>query len=385
MLRVAVDCRHIQYHKEGITRTTIQTLRLLNKEIEFHVLLSDPTIKIPDLDNIDGIQRHYFGPALSKLDWVWENIGLRRCLRRINPDIYHAPCNLGLPLIRLPGIKHIASVHDLLVSYFPSSYPFLGRIKWHAGIRFLVRSADRIITGSEYTSLLLQHHFAINPDKISVVYNPLDPIFRNNTTQNVDSRDILDRYNLTGEYLMYHGGFRNYKDVPRVISLFNKLSPIRPGLKLCLAGTTNAHFARNIEPCIANSPYRSHIVSTGYLSDSELSALLRKASCFVYLSKMEGFGYPPLEAMACGVPVICSRNSSMIETLRDAPIWVEADETPDSVALKVRNVLSDIGLRAGMVSQGLTRAALFTADRFKNGILDVYNNAIEPNCGELQC
>jgi glycosyltransferase involved in cell wall biosynthesis len=131
-------------------------------------------------------------------------------------------------------------------------------------------------------------------------------------------------------------------------------------------------FKQFVQPIIDKSPFKSEIHSIGYVPDEELSYLLSGAQCFLYLSKMEGFGYAPLEAMACGVPVLCSKNTSMIENLSDCVCWVEDDESPIETARKISKLVSDPLYSGMLIEKGLKNAFRFSNGQNKLDSINAY-------------
>jgi glycosyltransferase involved in cell wall biosynthesis len=372
-IKIAIDCRHVQFYREGITRSTIHLISSLKNEFEFHALLSDPKIPVPELDQFSEVTRHYLGPSWSKLDWFWENYSLVKLLSSLKPDIYHAPCTMGLPLKKIPGIRYAVTVHDLILQNFPSSYPFLGRLKWYVGIRVDVWRADGIITVSHFTKGLLCKQYDFSPENVHVVPHSIATSFTDRRKEKKTINAVRSRFGLESDYLIYHGGFKPYKNVAKVVESYDAYR--RSGerrLKLCLVGNINEVFKRHVGPGMDRSPFKSDIVTTGYVTDIDLSYLLSGAQCFLYLSKMEGFGFAPLEAMACGLTVICSKNSSMVETLSDNVQWVEDGETPDEIAKMISMIISNKPFADNLIEKGLINALRYNNHQYMEDMKSAY-------------
>jgi glycosyltransferase involved in cell wall biosynthesis len=219
---------------------------------------------------------------------------------------------------------------------------------------------------------MLCKQYNVLPENIYVVPHSIAPVFSDRRKEKDAIERIKMRFGITSDYIMYHGGFRPYKNVSKVIESYNAYRRSGGLLKLCLAGKRNSMFAHFIQPVIDRSPFKHEIHSIGYVPDEELSYLLSGAKCFLYLSKMEGFGYAPLEAMACGVPVICSRNTSLIENLSDNTYWVEDNESTEEIANKIIKISNDSGLSDHLINKGLRIAAEFSDRRFRLGMKNVY-------------
>jgi glycosyltransferase involved in cell wall biosynthesis len=374
-LKIAIDCRHIQFYHEGITRSTINLISLLRNQFEFHALLCNRHIPVPELKQFPEVPLHYLGPSWSKLDWLWENYSLVKLLSVLKPDIYHAPCTMGLPLKKISGIRYAVTVHDLILKNFPSSYPLLGRIKWHVGIHVDVWRADGIITVSHFTKGLLCKQYNFSSENVHVVPHSIATVFSDRRKEEETIKAVRARFGLESDYIIYHGGFKPYKNVAKVVESYDAYRRSGEGkLNLCLVGKINDVFNHHVRPCIDRSPFKSDIVATGYVSDGDLSYLLSGAKCFLYLSKMEGFGFAPLEAMACGIPVICSKNSSMVEILGDNVLWVEDGKTPDEIARKIYDITVNNSISENLIEKGLIRASEYNQERFQRDMKNAYLN-----------
>ncbi|MFH0921930.1 MAG: glycosyltransferase family 1 protein [Fibrobacterota bacterium] len=384
-MRIAIDCRHVQYFNEGISRYTFNLLRLLKDDVEFHAILSDPRIIVPELESISGVTRHYIGPTWKKLDWYWENISLMRLLRNMRPDIYHAPCNTGLPIFRLQGIRYCVTFHDMLVKFYPEAYTLPARIKWHAGVRISARSAHQIIAVSEFTAELIRKYLRIPSASIRIVHHALNPAFQNQGGSQNALTVLRSKIGLKPDYIIYHGGFRSYKDVRRLIDVFDCYrNKYKPPLQLCLVGEKNKNWTKFVEPRAQMSLFRSDIIMPGRLTDCELAVLLGGASSFIYPSEMEGFGFAPLEAMACGTPVICAHNSSMSELLDNAVVWMEPSESPDRLVEKLDEINTNHAFAQCLTDRGYLVSAKFTESAFRNNMLEFYQDVYKTVTAECR-
>ncbi len=377
-LKIAIDCRHVQFYHEGITRSTINLISSLRNDFEFHALLCNRNIPVPELEQLPEVTPHYIGPSWSKLDWLWENYSLVKLLSSLKPDIYHAPCTMGLPIKKINGIRYVVTLHDLILKNFPSSYPILGRIKWYVGIFIDIWKADEIVTDSHFTKGLICKQYRVPPENVHVVPLSIGTAFSVKRKEKETIKAVRAHFGLESDYIIYHGGFKPYKNVTKVIESYDAYRRTGEGrLKLCLVGKINDVFNRHVQPSIDKSSFKSDIVTTGYVADGDLSCLLSGAKCFLYLSKMEGFGFAPLEAMACGVPVICSKNSSMIETLGDAVQWVEDEESPEEIVKKIITISNNSELSEYHTKKGFDRASEFNEPRFQREMKNAYQNIVD--------
>ncbi|MBL8028938.1 MAG: glycosyltransferase, partial [Fibrobacteres bacterium] len=341
-MRIAIDCRHTQIYQEGITRTTLLLLDLLKKDVEFHAIFYKNARRIKEIDDQPSIKKHYLSPTSSKLDWVWENYSLPALLKRIKPNIYHAPCNAGLPFFKLDGIKYCVTVHDLLIKHFPAAYKTLGRLKWYIGMQNNIKNADCIICDSDFTENEIKRTFPNKRVITKRVHLALDNSFISYQPNLNNINTSKAKFKLDSPYIVYHGGFRKYKDVSRIVNIFNSIKErYNQPLKLCLIGKTNKEFKSNVLPAINTSRFITDINFTDYINDVDMRTIITGGLIHLYLSKMEGFGFAPLEAMACGTPSVSLRNSSLIETLDNACYWIQPEESNEIIAQKIISLISD--------------------------------------------
>jgi glycosyltransferase involved in cell wall biosynthesis len=375
-LKVAIDGRVLQRGMEGVSRTVLQLLSGLKDKVEFYVILAGSKKQIHALNEIPEIVQYFTGPRNKLLGWVWENFFLPLKLKKINANIYHAPCNTGLPFFRISNIAYVVTIHDLVVDNYPSCATLFGLINWKIGIKNSVNLADRIIADSQCTAKDLVSKHSVRMDKVSVIYPSLNEIFFIHGTTTETSNRLFDFYGIGCPYIVYHGGFREYKDVARVVAVYNKVRKMNSiKLQLCLIGKKNEFFDKFVNSAIEESEYKEDIVLTGFVDDADLIMILKASFVHLFLSKFEGFGYPPLEAMACGVPSVCNSVSSMIEVLEHACMWVKPDESPQSIADKIMLLTKDAVLRNRLIDSGHQTAKKYSNNLYCLSILKEYENA----------
>ncbi|HNT98562.1 MAG TPA: glycosyltransferase family 1 protein, partial [Elusimicrobiales bacterium] len=253
-------------------------------------------------------------------------------------------CNPA-PLFRS---RQVSLMHDVIVFAVPDSTSFLFRA-WHRTIFRSVSALTRlIVTDSEFSRGEIVKYLGTSPDKIKVVYAGCDHIGR------IDRDDtVLSRHGLSSRPFIFAVSSLNpNKNFASIVRAFESLG--RPDFDLVIAGGVNpAVFSRS------KADFPPHVRYLGYVTDGELKSLYSAASCFIYPSFYEGFGLPPLEAMASGAPVIVSRASSLPEVCGDAARYIDP-RSADSIAAAIKEVMGDSALRARLRTKGLERARAFT-------------------------
>jgi glycosyltransferase involved in cell wall biosynthesis len=273
------------------------------------------------------------------LDELWLEVELPRRVKRERSDVLLMPANVTSGRSRAP---QVVTIHDVNFLVAPNTYD--RAYTSYARRRFMrsLSAAERITTVSNYSRTQIVHYLGADPERIEVVYPGLEV-----------PRGSQAASPLARPYALYVGQTEPHKDVPTAIEAMQVLRDT--GIDLAIVGQPGRDHERVL--ALSASDLTVHVV--GAVSDSELEDWYAHASVFVFPSLTEGFGYPPLEAMARGIPVVASRAGSLPEVLGDAALFHEPGEAED-LALQVRRVLSDESLRREYVRRGEDRVRRYT-------------------------
>ena len=268
-------------------------------------------------------------------------------------------------------------MHDLIPLHFPE----LVSKKFHFLFRSLIgrtlRNSDRVITDSDFSRQDILQRFPIPPEK--VVVTPLAPHPR--FTAGGDSgkdRQVCEKYGLRGRYLLFVGVFEPRKNIPFLVEAFTAFQrdfATGKDFQLALAGGSGYQGGeiaegvrrRNLDPAVR---------LLGYVPDGDLPALYRQAELLVFPSRYEGFGLPPLEAMACGTPVLAADTSSLPEIVGSAG-EVFPLETPEKLAERMASLLAAPERLRRMRNAGIERAEAFTWTKTAAMTLDIYRQVLD--------
>ncbi len=285
-------------------------------------------------------------------------------------ELYHATEHLLMPL---RGVPTVLTVHDLIFRQTPEHHKQLNRWYLSWTMPLFCRRADHIIAVSETTRRDLMSAYQLPPEKISVIYEAADPRF------SVQPPDIQAQaraaYGLPEKYLLYLGTLEPRKNLERLLAAWAPLYQSGDCPPLVIAGK-RGWLSEGFFSALEASPAREGVLLTGYIPDEDLPALYAAATAFIWPSLYEGFGLPPLEAMACGSPVICSNASSMPEVVADAALLFDP-ENVDELRECLRTVVRDDALRGDMRERGLARAATFSWSRTAHETLRVYKGLLQ--------
>ncbi|MFA5155707.1 MAG: glycosyltransferase family 1 protein [Patescibacteria group bacterium] len=286
------------------------------------------------------------------------------------------------------GPKTILTVHDLSFLRYPEF--FSGRKNlWHRalGVSGILRQTDRIVAVSENTKNDIRELAGVPDDKVKVIYSGNNLAKREVGAE--EAREFLVKHKLIGaqalkpepgRFILYLGNIEPRKNIAGLIQAFNILRgkerhPGSSDLRLILAGA-DGWKNRRIYAAWRNSPYRDDIRFLGYISKKEKEILYSLASVFAYPSYYEGFGFPPLEAMTYGLPVVCSNVSSLPEVVGEAAITINPDQ-PAEIAEALGLILSDEALRQHLIVAGYERAKRFSWERAADQYLEIFRNLYE--------
>lgn len=300
--------------------------------------------------------------------YPWYYAGFFLQLSRDKPDIFFSPYP-SLPLY-CPCPK-VAVVHDLSFLIIRNSFRTHSQIILKNQLLHMVRRASKIIAVSQSTKRDLLRFYQVNPAQVSVVYEGYDTDAYKPHSDMDRVKALGQRYGIDAHYVLYVGTLEPRKNIPRLIEAFASLK--KQGMirhKLVIAGKKDWLY-NNIFQTVTRAGLDDEVIFTDYVPDQDLPLLISGADLFVYPSLYEGFGLPPLEAMACGIPVITSNLSSLPEVVGDAGILVDPYSV-DEIAEAIHQVLSDAKLREQMQQKGLDRARMFSWEKTAQETLKVF-------------
>jgi alpha-1,3-rhamnosyl/mannosyltransferase len=322
--------------------------------------------------------------AASVLPWIRRNVPFSYELRQLvqkhrftshaGPgrfDLYHEPNILPLPF----DGPTVVTVHDLSWIRFPHTHP-IERVRamdkyFEPGLQ----RASLILTDSEFVKRELMEVFGVRPERIRPVLLGVEPLFRPQSA--AETLPVLSRHALVhGQYLLAVCTLEPRKNLQVALQAFMQLPPaMRKQYPLVLVGMTGWNTSA-LEAQLAPLISAGEVRQLGYVSRTDLATVIAGALTLIYPSIYEGFGLPPLEAMACGVPVIASDVSSLPEVVGDTGLMINPQDS-DAVAQAIQLLVMDPAVRATLATKALARSKEFTWERCVEQTVGAYRQVLK--------
>lgn len=271
----------------------------------------------------------------------------------------------------------VATIHDLAFEHMPETFTRRGSLQLKLTVRRTARRAARIATVSEYSRQDLLHTYRLSPEKVAVTYNGIESHFTAQPASPEEASEVRRRFGISRDYLLAVGSLQPRKNLVRLIRAYAKLRSENPGFtpQLVIVGR-KLWLADEIFTEVRRQRWSEDVILTGYVTDEDLPKLYRAATAFVYPSLFEGFGLPPIEAMACGTPVITSNVSSLPEIVGQAALLIDpCDEQALMAALQ--RITSDQPLCTRLREQGIVQAGKFTWRAAAEKTLQLYRESFD--------
>ena len=330
-----------------------------------------------DEKEIAGLASNFAVAPYSKPDTeLSQNVTFPLFLRRFRANLYHIPLNSVAFWMPKP---YVVTIHDMSSLLFPARNDLRGTLHEERYRRGALRAA-RVIAVSHSTRRDLEAVLPIPPERIRTIYSAPDPAFTRNHANPDHEKQVLERYSIQWPFILYAGTVRPQKNVPRLVEAFAVLRgefeghPEYKDLRLVIIGD---ELSRNpsVRRAVIATRVEPYVRFLGFVPTDTLKVFYRAAAIFAFPSLYEGFGLAPLEAMACGTPVVASNLPPLVEAVGDAAELVIPDNVFD-IARGLRELLLDRQRRERLCSAGLAHARRFSWKETARDVLTVYSEII---------
>jgi len=366
-MRIGIEGLPLLFHRTGTATYTHELVQHLRR-----LYLEDAVILFGRNQRGAGESYHEISYAERVANFLYKEYRLPAELAEQGIDIYHSPRDMGLPDPGRLSCPCVMTLHDIILVRLADDYYSPARAKmYERRLLSKVNEADHIITVSGFSKKDLCDWSGIDPDKVSVVHNGVSEQFSPMTDP-----DILDavrrRYRLPKRYIFCVGSTEPRKNIRGAIEAFGQLRRVRADIQMVVAGVDYCR----VSPGEAFEGLDlDGVVLAGFVQDVDLPAIYSMADLFFFPSLYEGFGLPPLEAMACGTPVITSSKSSIPEIVGDAAVLVDPRK-PGEMAGALEMVLSSDSMREEFISKGVARVSGFSWERTAKQTREIYARVV---------
>ncbi len=370
-MRIAIDARIAHYTGAGIGQYTVHLAQALarrdqvNKYVilqsrkDHRFLVNEPNVRRVSL----------WTPSHNRLEQ--ELLAVELPLRRLDIDLLHSPD--FIPPLRLNGFKSVITVHDLAFLRWPH-FMTADSARYYGQVDQAVKRADAIIAVSESTKNDLERLLGASPDKITVVHEAADPVYRPMPKDEAWA-SLKSKYPLPDEFILFVGTIEPRKNIGTLLRAYRRLrDDYKVTAGLVLAGAVG-WLSDQVFEDVEQLGLKEHVTFLGRVENGNLVYLYNAARCLAHPAFYEGFGLTPLEAMACGTPVVASNVSSVPEVVGDAALLVDPN-SDEALAVALQRLLTDDALWVSLREKGLARARTFSWERAAEETLAVYHRVL---------
>ena len=372
-MKIGIDARAAKWYRgTGIGTYTHQLINSLNKVdfINEYLLFTAENYN----SQIDFKNNFFLSPIKeSNSSNFWDEVNMPNILSGKDIDIYHVPQNgVGLPIEK--KCPFIITLHDTIPIHMPETVGDRYLEIFTTKMKSIVDNSDGIITVSEFSKEDISKDFNYPKEKIFVTYLASENIYKP-IDKAIASSILKKQYSLSNNYILYVGGFSPRKNILGLIKAYSKLPKnIRESHNLVIAGNKGKSYEL-YKKCAEEYNVDNHVIFPGFISMEYMPYLYNAASLFVYPSFYEGFGLPPIEAMACGVPVIASNATSIPEIVEDAAALFNPNDI-DKLSNKLYEVLMDENIKQELIRKGFIKSNSLSWEKTALDTLKAYKSIL---------
>lgn len=371
-MNVGIDARAAKWYRgTGIGTYTHELIKSLSK-IDSE---NDYLLFMPECDLVNTLNSNF---KIQKVESessgnFWENIRIPNILNNINVDIYHIPQN-GVGLSKNISCKKVITLHDIIPLKMPETVSERYLKIFNNELPEIIDDCDGIITVSEFSKNDISKEFGFPLEKIFVTPLAAEEIYK--PLSKCQSKNLItEKYGIKEDFVLYVGGFSPRKNILGLIEAYSKLpSKLKDTFKLIIVGTKGRSYpmykARAEKLNISDN-----VIFTDFIPLDDMPLFYNAAEVLVYPSFYEGFGLPPIEAMACGTPVIASNVTSLPEVCYESALLIDPHDI-DLLSYDIERVLSNSLLRLTMVKKSLSRSTNFSWIKTAKKTIDAYNSIL---------
>lgn len=373
-MKIGIDGRAAKWYRgTGIGTYTYELINNINKVDS----LNDYLIFLPDTTAFDINLNNNFKLRNINVDVknnFWDEVNIPNILKDSEVELYHIPQNgIGLPMNK--KCKFVITLHDIIPYKMPETVSSRYLKIFTEELPKIIPLCDGIITVSNFSKDDIAKAFNFPKDKIFVTYLSAEDIYK--PIDKLKSKKIIEKkYGISDDFILYVGGFSPRKNIAGIIKAFEQIrNRIDKNLKLVIAGKKGISYPNYIS-LTEKLNLTSSVIFPGFIALSDMPYLYNSAKLLVYPSFYEGFGLPPLEAMACGTPVIVSNSTSLPEIFDKSSIMVNPYNI-DALGEAIYECLENNILRRQLISSGFKLCKSLTWENTSLSTINSYKSILE--------
>lgn len=368
-LKIAFDAKRVYNNRTGLGNygrmligalQDLQAIKLytftpkVKLQVSYkHVVLVEPT---------QTISRIFKG--------IWRMLAPAFYCKQNNVQLYHGLSN-ELPFFtKRNRVKTIVTIHDLIFLRYPSYYPFFDRLLYFFKSKYACKTANHIVAISEQTKRDIISYYKIPDNKISVIPLAVDGIFLQHQSLDV-LMQVKQKYKLNKPYFITVGTVENRKNQLNIVRALKQLG--NHEIELIIVGNDRSRYAKTVKEFIANHAIAARFLKVDNALD--LAALYKQSMALIYVSEFEGFGIPPIEAMATGTAIIASNTSSIPEVCGNAALYVNPSQV-NEIKEAMKQLIENTDMAQNLIKQGNKQIELFNINTIASKYLQLYNNIV---------
>jgi glycosyltransferase involved in cell wall biosynthesis len=370
-MRIGIDARAAVNNTDGIGRYATELIKALSQRDDPHQYVVFKNTQFDFSFKLDSRFHEIVVPF--KRYTLREQILMPKMLEAEKLDVFHS-LHFTVPL-GYRGVK-VITVHDIMPILFPwffgtrSIIDYIASLYISSLVKRSINRASMIIADSDHTAMDLRRHYSLDPRRLCRIYLGIDHL---NQSLPEENNNLGAQLGFTYPFIMTITNFRPYKNTKKLLDAFAMVRKKLPHLQLVIVGNNPKYFKRTIGPSVLSVKDNVHFL--GFVDDHILTKLLRTADAFVFPSYYEGFGFPILEAMTLGAPVITSSVASLPEIGGNAVVYINPDDSQD-IADAIIKVYLDKEMQSTLREQGKEQSKKFRWQNTAAQTLCVYEKAL---------
>ena len=375
-MKVGINFHTVDEYISGVDRYALGLLNALlrvDTQNQYLVYTNQPDLvsrQVAQSKNLKIAGIKHLKRRIARI--LWEHTQLPRLAEKHRLDLLH--CLSYICPLRRASVPYVVTVHDTIAIDHPQWCKKTNALYFRLVMKATVQRASCVVSLSNCTADDLKRNFRLPSSKIRTIYPGTDNIFN----QRSDSRrraEVRMRYRLPERYILYVGNIEPKKNIGTLLRVQRRIREMGLAHKLVVVGKRSWRAQAELAE-MDRDVASGNVVPAGYVERKDLPLVYNMADVFVFPSLYEGFGFPPLEAMASGTPVVSSSMGALAETVNDAALIVEPCDV-QQIAEAVASLIADPSLREKHVRKGLQQSRLFDWEKTAGETLSVYREVVE--------